>query len=289
MFKRLLILLIFFQFFNFTSANEVEVYNVKNKFGLKQGDKIITQAKYLKLISLRQKSYLFLYKNKYGIIDKQGNILLDAKYTNASRYIGRFVKLGNNRKFGIWDETGANIIPQEYSQIELLYGQMFLVKKNYKYGLIGFDGKTILEPIADDIYMPKKNIIRISINSTWYEIEQVNKEALKLPEDITKIDEAHGFNISSIASNPITSAGYGVVSVSDYLIKIFSSISPSYEQTIDDLVLGYGADTANILIKSSWLVKFPFVYGRNYYNNIKTPNNGPFSDIKSSLKNKLDD
>ena len=102
------------------------------------------------------------------------------------------------------------------------------------------------------------------------------------------IEEANKvFQITKIAQKPFTSTSYGIVSTSDYFIKLFSSISPSYEETIDELILSHGADTATILMKSSWLVKFPFVYAKNYINNIKTPNNGPLSDIKANLKNKI--
>ena len=38
---------------------------------------------------------------------------------------------------------------------------------------------------------------------------------------------------------------------------------------IDELIFDYGADTVGILIKSNWLLKFPFAYAKNYFNILK--------------------
>ena len=266
----------------------VNTYSEDNKFGLIQGQSKVTDAIYNKLIRLGDSSWLFLDKTKYGIIDNSGQVLVEPKYTTAQRYVGKYAKLGYGGKYAIYDEFGNLIIDREYTSIDILYGRMFLVRKNYKYGLISFDGDILLAPVADDIYMPKPNVIKIQYDGTWYEIAQPKREVIEIPNEILSAGEMNdNFTITQIIENPITSAGYGVVSLGDYMIKIFSSISPAYEQTIDELILAHGADTASILIKSSWLLKFPFVYGKNYINNLKTPNNGPFADVKSNLKSKL--
>ncbi len=272
----------------FAIENIVQTYSENNKFGLIVNNEKITEPVYKKLIRIGDNSWLFLKKNKYGIISNTGEILVDPKFTNAYRFSGgRFVKLGSKGKYALFNEFGQALTEQEYTTIDILYGKMFLVQKNYKYGLINFDGDIILAPIADDIYMPEPSIIKLKFDNTWVEIEQKNKGTIELPVDLALVGENDKFKITEFANKPIASTGYGVVSASDYFIKIFSSISPAYEQTIDELILNHGADTATILIKSSWLIKFPFVYTRNYINTLKAPNNGPLSDIKNDLKNKI--
>lgn len=262
-------------------------YVENNKFGLIKNETIITKPIYSKLIRLRDSSWLFLYKNKYGFMNNEGEILVEPKFKQAERFVGKYAKLGLNGKYSLYNENGKLIIPHEYTSINLLYGKMFLVEKNYKYGLINFNGDIILAPIADDIYMPKPNILKIQYENNWYEISQVKGEELEIPSDISLAENNENMVIKQIINNPITTTSLGMISASDYFIKLFSSISPAYEQTIDELIFNHGADTATILIKSSWLVKFPFVYGKNYIKNIKSPNNGPLSDVKSNLKNKL--
>lgn len=281
-FKILIIALMLVQ-----SANCTEVYSVENKFGLQKDDgSKITEAIYNKLIRLGDSSYLFMYKNKYGIMSDTGEILVSPKYTQAQRYIGRYAKLGKSGKYGLFDQNGQAIIAPEYSSINILYGRMFLVQKAYKYGLISFDGDIILAPVADDIYMPEANILKLRYENEWYEITQVSKETMELPKDL-EINDKSDFKIIKLVENPVASTGYGLVSASDYFIKIFSSISPAYESTIDELILSHGADTAMILLNPIWIAKFPFIYVKNYANNFKTPNNGPLADVKANLKNKL--
>ena len=265
------------------------VYAEKNKFGLIKGKEIITEAKYSKLISLREKSYICMYKGKYGIISPEGKILVEPKFTSAQRFIGKYAKFGLKNKFVLYDENANLILDDNYSDIALLYGKMFLVKKNFKYGITSFDGKIILPPVADDIYMPKANVLKISLDGEWYEITQKNKGELEFPEEFDLVNgkDIKDFTFEKLVESPVASAGYGVVSASDYIIKIISSISPAYEETIDELILSHGVDTVNIIVKSEWLIKFPYVYAKNYINNLKAPNNGPLSDVKSSLKQRI--
>ena len=269
---------------------DVDTYSAKNKFGLIETStqEKITEPIYSKLIRLKDESYLFLKGNKYGIISKTGEILVEPKYNQAQRLASRFAKLGKNNKFGLYNEFGDKIIEDNYSQIQILYGKMFLVQRNYKYGLISYDGDIILAPIADDIYMPKMNTIKIKYDGIWYEIIQEDRQIIDLSNYVDGFEILEDdLTIVKLIQNPIPSAGYGLVSGSDYIMKLFSSISPAYEQTIDELVLSNGADAVNILIKCSWLYKFPYVYMRNYVKNFKTPNNGPLSEVKIILKSKI--
>ena len=48
-----------------------------------------------------------------------------------------------------------------------------------------------------------------------------------------------------------------------------------------------GTDSINTIMKFSWLPKYPFTYAKNYYNILKNPNNGPFSEVKSKLKKQI--
>ena len=281
-----LFLLFIMLIFSYASIFAAEVYSVKNKFGIESNGIQITPAKYTKLIKLRDNSFLFCLRGKYGIISSDGEILVEPKYTQAQRFIGKFAKLGRGGKYAIFDEKGDLIIDREYSSIDLLYGGMFLVSKNYKYGIISFSGDIILAPVAQDIYMPDKNILKVKYDGNWYEI-QSKKGELVLPDDIAFAIDNDNFKIIQIIENPIASAGYGVVSTGDYFIKLFSSISPAYEKTIDELIFDYGADTVGILIKSNWLLKFPVVYTKNYFNILRASDNGPLSDVKTNLKNKI--
>lgn len=274
------------------SMNEIAVFSNEkgNLFGLKakNSDEIIVDAKYKKLIRLGNSSWIINQKNKYGLIDCSGEILVEPKYRHVDRMLGKYVKLGNENSYGVYNEKGENIIPNEYMSVDMLFGEMFLIKKNYKYGVTDKKGKIILNTIFDDIYMPKPNIMRIEYNGQWYEIEQIAGGEIVLPEDVKNIKENSDFRVTEFVKAPITASGYSAVTFTDYFLKLFSSISPSHEETIDELMFSQGADTVNIFIKCTWLPKYPFTFAKKYYHNIRTPNNGPLSNVKSDLKKKLE-
>lgn len=273
-----------------TMQDVVVFSNNKNTlFGLKdKSGNIVVDAQYKKLIRLGTSSWIINKKNKYGIMDSSGNILVEPKFRHVDRMMLKYVKLGNENDYGVYDEKGEIILPNEYMTINMLFGGMFLVKKNYKYGVADRNGNIILKPIFDEIYMPKPNIMRIEYNGQWYEIEQIAGGEIELPEDVKNIKENKNFKVTEFVKDPLTASGYSAVTFTDYFLKIFSSISPSHEETIDELMLSQGADTVNIFIKCTWLPKYPFTFAKKYYHNIRTPNNGPLSNVKSDLKKKLD-
>lgn len=271
--------------------DEVVFSNEKKNvlFGLKdKSGNIIVDAQYKKLIRVGNSAWIINKKNKYGLIDCSGNILVEPKFRHVDRMLGKYVKLGNENNYGVYNEFGEAIIPNEYMSVDLLFGGMFLIKKNYKYGVVDRNGKLILNTIFDDIYMPKPNIMRIQYNGQWYEIEQIVSGEFQLPDDVKNIKENSDFRVTKFVTDPITASGYSAVTFTDYILKIFSSISPSHEETIDELMFSQGADTVNIFIKCSWLPKYPFTFAKKYYHNIRTPNNGPLSNVKNELKQKMD-
>ncbi len=266
------------------------VYSENGNFGLKgENGEIITEAKYKKVIQLGESAWIIQIGNKFGIMNNSGEIIVKAKYNRAERILGKYVKLIKGEKCGLFDEKGLEVLPVEYSSIDLLYGGMFLTCKNFKYGVTDLNGMLILDNVFDDIYMPKPNVMVLVYNGKPLEIEGVNGSELSLPVDITSLANNSNISITELISNPATTTGYYGVSATNYILKIFSSISPAYEETIDELMFSKGADAAGIILKFSWLPRFPFVYAKKYYQNITAPNNGPLNEVKTNLKKHLNE
>ncbi|MCM1264607.1 MAG: WG repeat-containing protein [Candidatus Gastranaerophilales bacterium] len=296
-FLLLLSLCIVFQSFVFaedTQVGQVEInlanvqtYSQKGKFGLTDGENNITKPIYKKLIRLGESSWIVQYKSKYGLMDSNGNYLILPKYRNVERFTEKYVKLGNDNDYGLYDEHGQTIIQPEFSSIDIMYGKMFLTCKNYKYGIVDINGNTILENEFDDIYMPKANVLRIQYNGNWCEIEKISEQEISLPQDINKLSEDKDFKMTNLVVNTGVMSGYSVLTFTDYVLKLVSSISPAYEATIDELMYLQGADAVNVLMKFIWLPKFPVVYAKHYYKNLRNPNTGVLSTPRKSLKKQM--
>ncbi len=286
--KKLLFFICFtFLIFQTAVLAQDTIFSDGKKFGVKdEADNVVIEPVYSKIIRIGEKSYLVQKKNKFGIIDLCGNIVVPMKYKNAERILGKYVKLGNYGDYGLYDETGFAVLPPVYDSIDLLFGGMVLIYDNYKYGVANLKGKILLDNEFEDIYMPKPNIMRLQYMGEWYEIENISAETLSLPENLSELDNTEKFKISNLVVNTGVMSGYSVLTFSDYLIKLISSISPAHEDTIDQLMFSQGAETVSILIKFTWLPKYPFVYARNYYKYIRNPYNGPLIDLRNTLKNK---
>lgn len=270
---------------------EVTVFQNGNKFGLKNSNgNIVAEANYKKLVRLGESAWIFQDGFKFGIIHDNGNIIVEPKYNQAERVLGKYAKFRKGDKYGIFDEMGFTILPVEYSSIDLLYGGMFVTSKNYMYGISDLNGQIILDNIFDDIFMPDFNTLVIVYNGDIVEIKRNDGESLNVPFDIQTIrQEISKINLSDITSSPIASTGYYSVTFTDYILKLFSSISPAYEQTIDELMFSQGADTVTVLMRCAWIPKFPFVYAKKYFKTVIAPYNGPLSKAKKSLKYKIKD
>ena len=272
------------------SGRDLTTFSQNERWGFKdKNGNIIVEPIYKKLIRLGDSSWIVQNKrNKFGLIDNCGNVIVPIKYNHADRLVTKFAKFGNTYDYGVYDEYGNTIVEPKFSKIDILYGKMFLTYKNYKYGIVGFDGKTILENEFEDIYMPKPNVMRIKYQGRWIELEQVNADTLPLPADAKhNLATKEDLDLRNIVVNTGVVSGYSVLTFSDYVIKLFSSISPAHEDTVDELMLSQGADTMNIFMKLTWLPKYPFVYVRKYYENVRNPNNGPLTDIRDELKQQI--
>ena len=295
--RRFLICVVFFIILfwplGYFSANEqtnsiVKVYsNEKNKFGLRNDNEIITEPLFNKLIKLSDSSWIVQNGRKYGIINSNGEYLVKPKYRHAERIFGKYAKLGNDSDFGVYDAQGNVIVRPIYSKVDPLYGKMFLTYRNFKYGVVGLDGKELLSNKFDDIYMPTFKTMRLKYKGVWFEIAKFDKE-VSMPENMEKIViNDTEYAITNILVNTGIWSGYSALTATDYIVKIFSSISPAYEDTIDDLMLMHGTDSISIFMKFSWLPKFPITYAKKYYSNFISPNNGPLVDIRDALKNQI--
>lgn len=271
--------------------DDVILYQAEDKWGLKDEDgSVLTDAIYKKMVRIGYHSWLVqTKKDKFGLTDEKGNIIVEPKYRHCDRIMGKYAKLGNSSDFGLYDEYGNIVIPHKYQKIDLLFGRMFLTYKNYKYGVMNFEGKVLLDNEFDDIYMPSKSVMRILYKGEWYEIEKADSGALILPENAKEhiYDEGSGINLYKFIKETGVISGYSVLTFSDYILKIVSSISPAHEETIDELMLSYGADTINIYKKFSWVPKYPITYAQKYYQIIRNPNSGPLTDFRNDLKRKM--
>lgn len=94
--------------------------------------------------------FIYLRKgDKYGVSDKNGNILLKELYDGIN-YNNNYFIVTNENKFGLKNIKGQTILPLEYDKISII-GPYLELYKNGKYGLLNSNFETILELNYDSI------------------------------------------------------------------------------------------------------------------------------------------
>lgn len=266
------------------SVQKVEVYQVKNKFGLKSGENVITDANYSKIIKLGDKAWIVQHKNKYGVMNHKGEVVVPIKYRWADRVGANLVKLGNDNDFGVYNDLGEVIILPNYSLIERISKDFFLTCQNYKYGLVDMSGNIVLENMFDAIMIPDAKTLVLQYQGQWFKLDILKNEDIGF--EIKKSENSSDFNFGEVMVKTGAISGYSVLTFTDYVIKLFSSLSPAYEATIDELMFAKGGDAVPVIMKFTWLPKLPFTYLKNYYKHIRKQESDVLSQPRYYLKRK---
>ncbi|HEY6143596.1 MAG TPA: WG repeat-containing protein [Flavobacterium sp.] len=133
--------------------------------------------------------------DKYGIVDKFGNVLVEAKYDEMTIIVGKDRAIVKSKdKYGIIDKNGKEIVPMIYDDIRENYdsnaimNNMFQVGLNEKKGYIDSFGKIILpikyDFIESNYYENDKTIVQV--NGKYGFINKEGKEIIPIIYDDIK-------------------------------------------------------------------------------------------------------
>lgn len=108
---------------------------------------------------------------KLGLLDREGNIFAEPKYTGFENLtFGKdgLLKVKGGNKYGYINREGKEIIPPIYDEVDKPINGMFHVRKDGKYGFIDMEGKIIAEPVFDEIKkFGEDGIGAVKINKQW--------------------------------------------------------------------------------------------------------------------------
>ena len=124
---------------------------IVDPYEYKNDKKIINSDKYLITVN----------NNKYGVIDYNGNTILDLKY-DYIRIIDNTFIIRENNKFGIINSNKEYILNSEYEEI-IDYKDTYVIKKDNKYAIINKNKEIIINYEID--YIEKLNDYLIIIKN----------------------------------------------------------------------------------------------------------------------------
>lgn len=122
-----------------------------------------------------EKNLLRVMKNgKYGLIDLDGNRVLDTEYDEITslKSVEENLIAKKDNKVGIINNVGQVIVPIEYSDIKILKegykNEYIIVDENGNSGVISTSGTIIVEPTYSEIkYLNSTEIYAAKIDDKW--------------------------------------------------------------------------------------------------------------------------
>lgn len=208
-----------------------------------------------------ENNVLRVYKNgKYGLIDLDGNTLLNCDYdeiTTLKSVKENFV-VKKNDKVGLVNSKGQEIIKTEYKDIKTLKegykNEYIIVDENGNSGVISTSGTIIVEPAYKEIkYLGNTEIYAVMLDNVWTLIKK-NGEVL---------NNTYNY-ISAKGENVVVEKDgkYGIITT-----KGEEKIAPTYENLEYAFSVFYVAKqegkTGVINIENEVIV--PFEYTNMYY------------------------
>ena len=163
------LLTVFFSINSLVYAQKVEIYQNKDKFGIKQGAKTLVKAQYDAMELLEDGFFAFRQKGKCGVVTKSGTVVLPGVYDGVKSYgNGLFlVKQGNT--WGLVNRTNTQILPIDYTGFKFVNDHLCEVKSQGKFGLINKYG---------DVVIPAQYEGVAPFNDSFFLIEKGGKSGL---------------------------------------------------------------------------------------------------------------
>ena len=179
----------------------------------------------IKFEEISKRDYFLVFDDKYGVIDKKGEIIVDAKFDmiqipNPSKDI--FICMSNyNSETGSYETKVYNKNKQElftrYEKVEAIrreenldnipYEKSVLkYKENGKYGLLDFEGKKITKPIYEEIQALefKEGMLLVKKDNKFGVINIGGEKIIDIKYDSIEVDKY------SLNQNHNEKAGYNV-------------------------------------------------------------------------------
>jgi hypothetical protein len=116
-----------------------------------------------------------IHSNYWGLIDRQGNIVSEARFDNILPFKNGLAVVVKNYKYGFIDKTGKVVIPIIYDSFGTFSEGIAPVKKGSKYGGVDRENTVVIPFIYDDLRPFKNGLARVEIKNKYGYIDKKNQ------------------------------------------------------------------------------------------------------------------
>jgi len=105
--------------------------------------------------------------DKYGIINKEGKLLLKPVYDSITYFFDGFSRIEVGGKFGLINKDFEIVLKPTYDYIQEFIGDIAILHHNNKYGCINKKIELKVKPTYDKIYFQQENFLRTKVDKKW--------------------------------------------------------------------------------------------------------------------------
>ena len=126
---------------------------------------------------------------KWGFINATGDVTIDYKYDNVSPFSGSVAKVYVDGKWGIIESNGRYLLPLQYENIDIDKDK-FLVSQSAKFGWVDKNGKVVIAPRFDDAFpFNESKLAAVKAGEKWGYVDDKGDFVIK-----PQFDFAFGFD-----------------------------------------------------------------------------------------------
>lgn len=139
------------EFGQFTDTHLIVTY--KNKYGLVDRHGNITiEPRYDFIEYLDNPSYVRIRQDgRYGVVDVNGNVIVPAEYDFVGNMSEDAIVVRNTGLYGCFDMNGKTSVPIEYEEIREYAGGMARIRLMQRFGFIDKKGNVVVAPFSDEV------------------------------------------------------------------------------------------------------------------------------------------
>ena len=184
---------------------------------------------------LTLRSYKDTKIGKFGYKNKDGQVIIPAKYDRVYGFIDGLCIVSLDKKYGFIDETGKEITPIKYEGTENFREERARVQLDKKWGFIDKTGKEIVSPVYQGADFFNEGLARVKLEDKWGFIDRSGKVIIPLTY------QAAG-NFNEGLARFITDNKYG------YMDKTGKQVIPNIYQNADSI----SESAARVMLNNRW-------------------------------------
>lgn len=151
--------------------NGLAAVKILGKWGfVDKQDKIAINPSYEEVSDFLQ-DVTIVKRGNFGIINKDGNLVLDTRYDAIRQLKTQNFVVENNNLKGLASKSGEILIDPRFDELEDLGNGFVIVKRENKYGLLSREGLSVIPMIYDHLeYLPLQQAYLVKEEAPWIKL-----------------------------------------------------------------------------------------------------------------------